>query len=100
MNPHIPREEITWHPTINYDACLGDRVCVDFCANDVFAWDEEEKPPIVRTALNCVVGCGSCAQQCPLEAITFPDREELRAEMQEAHLAQSSRSERLQGGRG
>jgi len=81
MNPNLPRERITWHPIINYDACLGDRLCVDFCANDVFLWDEEKRRPIVQHPLNCVVGCDSCAQQCPVEAITFPDKEELRASL-------------------
>lgn len=79
MNPNLPRERITWHPSINYDACLGDRACLDFCQNDVFVWDEENNRPTVENPLNCVVGCDSCAQVCPVEAITFPDKEELRA---------------------
>lgn len=33
---NLPRERITWHPIINYDACIGDRECVSFCQNDVF----------------------------------------------------------------
>jgi NAD-dependent dihydropyrimidine dehydrogenase PreA subunit len=46
--------------------------------NDVFVWDEENQLPIVQNPLNCVVGCESCAQLCPSEAITFPSKEELR----------------------
>jgi NAD-dependent dihydropyrimidine dehydrogenase PreA subunit len=78
MGISVPREKITWFPTINYDACIGDRVCFEFCHNDVFVWDEENQLPIVQNPLNCVVGCESCAQLCPSEAITFPSKEELR----------------------
>lgn len=78
MNPDIPRGKISWYPTINYDACIGDQECFHFCKNDVFVWDEENKRPVVQNPLNCVVGCDSCAQLCPVEAITFPSKEELR----------------------
>jgi CDP-4-dehydro-6-deoxyglucose reductase len=81
MNPNIPREKISWQPAINYDACIGDRACIDFCQNDVFAWDEDNQHPVVQNPLNCVVGCDSCAQICPVEAITFPPTDELRASL-------------------
>lgn len=81
MNPNIPRESVSWYPTINYDACTGDRACYEFCKNDVFVWDEELKHPIVQNPLNCVIGCDSCAQICPVEAITFPSKDELRASL-------------------
>jgi NAD-dependent dihydropyrimidine dehydrogenase PreA subunit len=83
MNPNIPRELMNWHPTVNYDACIGDRLCYDFCRNDVFIWDAENQKPIVQTPLNCVIGCDSCAQQCPVEAITFPSKEDLRKQLRE-----------------
>ncbi len=83
MNPNIPREKITWHPTINYDTCTGDRACFDFCANDVFVWDEENQHPIVQNPLNCVLGCDSCAQTCPVEAITFPSKDDLRKQLRQ-----------------
>ena len=78
MNPRIPREKITWHPTVNTDACVGDRACVDFCKNGVFTWDDDHGHPIVQNPPNCVVGCDACAQVCPVEAITFPSQAELR----------------------
>ncbi len=83
MNPNIPRESITWHPAIDYDACTGDQACIEFCGNDVFDWDDDERHPIVSRPLNCVVGCDSCAKICPVQAITFPDKDELRQRLRE-----------------
>lgn len=33
----------------------------------------------MQNPFNCVVGCASCAQICPVEAISFPSKDELRA---------------------
>jgi NAD-dependent dihydropyrimidine dehydrogenase PreA subunit len=79
MKPEVPRDQIDWSPRINYDACLGDHMCFDFCHNDVFTWDEENNRPIVANPNNCVLGCDSCAQICTVEAISFPSKDELRA---------------------
>ncbi len=79
MKPEVPRDQIDWSPRINYDACLGDHICFDFCHNDVFRWDEAKNQPIVANPNNCVLGCDSCAQICQAEAISFPDKDDLRA---------------------
>lgn len=78
MTSRIPRERVTWHPTIDYDACLDDRVCLDFCKNGVFVLDEASARVVVAQPLQCVIGCTSCAQICPSEAISFPDKDELK----------------------
>jgi NAD-dependent dihydropyrimidine dehydrogenase PreA subunit len=75
----IPRELIPWFPTIDYELCAGDRECYNFCKNGVFEWDEDNNRPIVRNPYQCVVGCQACLNVCPVEAITFPSKDELRA---------------------
>lgn len=74
----IAREMIPWFPTVDYEICIGDQECLNFCKNDVFVWDEEDKRPIVIKPYNCVVGCQACINVCPAEAISFPSKEELR----------------------
>jgi NAD-dependent dihydropyrimidine dehydrogenase PreA subunit len=63
---------------IDPDLCISDQECLNFCRNDVFALDEATGKVIVGNPFNCVVGCDSCAQICPVQAITFPDKEQLR----------------------
>jgi NAD-dependent dihydropyrimidine dehydrogenase PreA subunit len=75
----IPREKIPWFPTVDHDLCTGDQECFTFCKNGVFEWDEESNRPIVMNPYNCVVGCQACINICPVQAISFPDKEELRA---------------------
>jgi len=74
----LPRERIPWFPTVDYELCTGDQVCFNFCKNAVFSWDEENRRPIVQNPYNCVVGCQACVNICPVEAIHFPSKEELR----------------------
>jgi NAD-dependent dihydropyrimidine dehydrogenase PreA subunit len=78
MKVDIPQEQIAWFPTIDYGLCTADRACLDFCHNDVFHWNEVGARVEVANRDNCVLGCTSCAQICPVEAISFPDKEELR----------------------
>lgn len=78
MNVEIPRKQIAWFPTIDCGLCTKDRACLDFCHNDVFRWNEAEARVDVVNLEKCVLGCTSCAQICPVEAISFPDKEELR----------------------
>ncbi len=65
-------EEISWFPTIDYAACLAEQDCLNFCAHDVYAWDEVMARVIVIRPKNSVVGCDGCAKICPAGAITFP----------------------------
>lgn len=80
----LPREEIPWYPTVDYDNCAGCQQCLEFCPNGVYVWDENDHHPRVINPYNCVVGCSACARMCPMEAITFPSREELIAAVRAA----------------
>jgi|YelNatPaOPRAMG01_1025707.scaffolds.fasta_scaffold43944_5 NAD-dependent dihydropyrimidine dehydrogenase PreA subunit len=99
-NINIPREKIPWFPTIDPDLCIGDQDCVNFCRNNVLAFDEDTFKVVVVNPYNCVVGCDACAKICPQGAITFPDKDELRAtlrrlraEAQEQKAAQAAEKE-------
>lgn len=103
MQQHkLPREKIPWFPTINYEACIGDRECLEFCKNGVFSWDEAMGHPLVEHPFDCVLGCNACAQICPAEAIHFPTKEELHKTMRELLVAQPYESAPVggQAGRG
>ncbi len=77
--PRIPREKIPWFPSIDPVLCTADQECLNFCHNDVFVMDGASGKVVVAQPLNCVVGCDSCAQICPVQAITFPDKDQFRA---------------------
>lgn len=74
----LPRERIPWFPTVDTERCVGDQVCVEFCKNDVYRWDEEHAHPIVANPYHCVLGCNACMELCPVQAISFPAPQELR----------------------
>lgn len=74
----IPRELIPWFPTVDCGICTGDQECLNFCKNEVFEWDEAHNHPLVKNPYNCVVGCQACINVCPVQAISFPSKEELR----------------------
>jgi CDP-4-dehydro-6-deoxyglucose reductase len=68
----VPREEINWNPTVHEDACIGCATCVTGCSRLVYRFDFERLKPIVVDPLNCMVGCTTCANTCPTNAIGFP----------------------------
>lgn len=82
----IPRERIPWFPKVDYEICTGDQECFNFCKNDVFTWDEGNNRPIVKNPYNCVVGCQACINVCPVEALEFPSKDELRATLRQLRL--------------
>lgn len=68
----VPREQISWNPTVVEDACIGCGTCVTGCSRLVYRFDYERKKSVVADPLNCMVGCTTCANTCPTHAIRFP----------------------------
>lgn len=77
----IPREEISWFPTIDYEKCTRCGVCVEFCHQKVYS--REGDRPEVTGPYRCIIGCTGCQGKCEAGAISFPNMrklvEELRA---------------------
>ncbi|MEM2099309.1 MAG: ferredoxin family protein [Candidatus Bathyarchaeia archaeon] len=76
----IPRKEIPWYPSINYEKCVSCGKCVDYCKLGVYDFEEREgrKKPVVKNPYNCVVLCTGCDPICPVGAITHPSKTETR----------------------
>jgi len=70
----IPRQDIPWFPTIDEKACINCGLCYVTCGRLVFEMDEEKRKAAVVEPYRCMVGCTTCANICPTEAISFPER--------------------------
>ena len=68
----IPREEISWHPTVEPELCIGCGICVLGCGPRVYKFDYEKNVPVVAYPIRCKVGCTTCMNTCPVQAISFP----------------------------
>jgi len=69
----IPRKDIPWFPTVDEETCIGCTLCFATCGRGVY--DMQENKAVVSNALNCMVGCSTCGTVCPVQAISFPDRD-------------------------
>jgi len=68
----IPRNQIDWFPTIDYEKCIGCMACVKKCSHGVYA--EKDGWPDVIKPKNCIVGCIGCEPVCPQHAISHPPK--------------------------
>jgi len=75
----IPRQMIPWYPIIDAEKCVGCKECIKFCHDTVYAVDEEKRKVYVEDPWHCQVYCQSCTHACNKDAITFPDRREVKA---------------------
>ena len=71
----VPREKIHWNPTVDENVCIGCGTCVTGCSRLVYRYDFEKNKAVVYDPLNCLVGCTTCANVCPVNAISFPPLE-------------------------
>lgn len=73
----VPRDRISWCPTIDYDKCDFCMECDDFCPHRVFERrEDQERKLVVAHPENCVVFCRACAKTCGPDALSFPDKKE------------------------
>lgn len=56
------------YPIINENSCIACGTCVVNCKAGVF--DRRRKPVVIKKE-NCIEGCKTCANVCPMKAITF-----------------------------
>ena len=73
----IPRLLIPWYPTINEELCTNCGLCVKACKHETYATTDSGKV-VVADPYHCEVYCESCRFQCPLGAISFPDRRAIK----------------------
>jgi NAD-dependent dihydropyrimidine dehydrogenase PreA subunit len=73
----IPRKEIPWFPTIDVELCTSCGLCVNACKHGTYELDNENKVHVTNP-YHCEVFCESCKFQCPVEAISFPNRGEFK----------------------
>jgi len=69
----IARETIPWFPTVHQDKCIGCELCFVTCGRGVYEVRDHKAHP--DRPYDCMVGCTTCANICPTQAITFPDRQ-------------------------
>ena len=74
----IPRSEIPWYPTIDYEKCVSCGKCVDYCKLGTFEFEEKngEKRTVAKNPNNCVVLCTGCDEICPTGAIKHQSKKE------------------------
>ena len=77
----IPRDQISWSPTIDRDQCIGCGECLSVCPNGVFSMDVSDNKMFVSLPDNCVVLCDKCASFCEQNAISFPNKEVFKEEI-------------------
>jgi len=71
----IPRKDIPWFPSVDEETCIGCTLCFATCGRGVY--DMKENKAVVTNPLSCMVGCSTCGTVCPVQAISFPERDSI-----------------------
>ena len=67
----IDRNSIDWHPVIDESKCIGCGMCATTCGRGVYKFDYNKRKSVVTQPNHCLVGCQTCANLCPVGAISF-----------------------------
>lgn len=67
----VEREKISWFPKIDESKCIGCGLCTTTCGRGVYKYDFEKKKSNVKNPNHCMVACQTCANLCPVGAISF-----------------------------
>jgi len=78
----IDRKKIDWYPVIDESKCIGCGLCATSCGRGVYKFDYENKKSKVANPTNCMVACQTCANLCPMEAISFAEEDKTREKAQ------------------
>ena len=78
----IPRENINWSPAVDEAKCVGCGMCVTSCGREVYEYDYEKRKSKVVNPNHCLVGCQTCANLCPVKAISFAEEGKTREKAQ------------------
>jgi NAD-dependent dihydropyrimidine dehydrogenase PreA subunit len=80
-------------PTVDEGACIACELCYVTCGRNVY--ELHEPHAVAIDPMNCAVGCSTCANICPTNAIAFPpldavwklerERQNFRTVRKEAH---------------
>ena len=69
----IAREGIPWLPTVEAEACIGCQLCYVTCGRAVY--EMHDGVAVAVAPMECMVGCSTCGNVCPTNAISFPSLE-------------------------
>jgi formate hydrogenlyase subunit 6/NADH:ubiquinone oxidoreductase subunit I len=78
----VDRDQIQWNPEIDENQCIGCGMCATSCTRSVYKYDYENRKSKVVNPLNCMVACQTCANLCPMGAISFAKNETPRDKAQ------------------
>jgi ferredoxin len=78
----IDRKTIQWNPVVDETKCVGCGLCVTTCGRSVYRYDFENSKSKVVEPSHCMVACNTCANLCPVGAISFTEGETPREKAQ------------------
>ncbi len=78
----VERDKIEWYPTVDKSKCIGCGMCATTCGKGVYKFNYEKKKATVANPKNCMVACQTCANLCPVGAISFAKNDATRGKVQ------------------